>query len=197
MYVLVCPYLTATDQIQNNKQTISFHHLWDWTVKLSNLATRRNIGTDMTAFVAPLLNISTEGELQQEIKDVIDELDIMIYINTQQREVMKKFVKEVGHLLNPNPTEQGNLSPMQTSPTHPTSPAWPPGRPGETDHKKRLDDYRWFKRNSGELVDDVEDRIAELEGLKRSAESTSTSVSLLSTGNVDMRMCPGLALAYP
>lgn len=132
----------------------------------------------MSAFVAPLLNISTEGELQREIKDVIDELDIMIYINTQQKEVMKKFVKDVGHLLNPYETEQGNLSPIQTSPTRPTSPSCFFDRPAEAQKDKELlFNYKWFVRTSQELVDDVEDRIAELEGLKRSAESTSKSVS--------------------
>lgn len=128
----------------------------------------------MSSFVAPLLNISTEGELQREIKDVIDELDIMIYINNQQLEVMKKFAKDVGDLLNPD--GDGRRFNASSPPTSPTASS---AEQREAKHTKRSSNYSWFRRTAQELLDDVEDRIKELNGLKQSAESTSKSVSSL------------------
>lgn len=88
----------------------------------------------------------------------------MIYITTQQRDVMKKFKKEVTHILDPSGTWKDKL---------PTTPV------GESKDKnwKRHDDYFWFVNTADELLSDVDDQIGELEGLRKSAESTSTSVS--------------------
>ncbi|KAK2608226.1 hypothetical protein N8I77_006850 [Diaporthe amygdali] len=150
----------------NNKQTISFEHLWEWTGKLGNFARPGHLPTNLSDFVIPLLNINKEGQLQREIKDIIDELDIMIYITTQQRDVMKKFKKEVTHILDPSGTWKDKL---------PTTPV------GESKDKnwKRHDDYFWFVNTADELLSDVDDQIGELEGLRKSAESTSTSLDHL------------------
>lgn len=181
--------------LKNNKQTISFAHLWDWTDKLAKVAANsNNIITDMSEFVAPLLNISTEGGLQREIKDVIDELDIMIYINKQQSEVLKKFVKNVGNLLDPEKPENNKFD-SSTSPSSPTSPTSPNFRfstepTGSTTSnndtreariRRNQYNHRWFNRTAQELLEAVDDRIRELNGLKRSAESTSKSVCQPST----------------
>ncbi|ROV96110.1 hypothetical protein VSDG_05016 [Cytospora chrysosperma] len=166
----------------NNKQTISFQHLWDWTEKLSHLSLRGGINTDMSEFVAPLLNISTEGELQREIKDVIDELDIMINIYTQQRDVMKKFVRDVKNLLQPNKTkkwgkkqrsaERAASETLAPGPSHPDEERKEPKETAAYIHER-------FGRLAQELLDDIEDRTAELKGLQRSAEGASNSLEAL------------------
>ncbi|ROV91209.1 hypothetical protein VMCG_09371 [Cytospora schulzeri] len=189
----------------NNKQTISFQHLWDWIDKLSHLSSTRTINTDMSDIIIPLLDIRAEGRLQREIKDIIDELDIMIYINAQQKEVMKKFSKDVENLLKLVNTEQDNWasarpssptsSTSATSATSPNSPTWPTSPTSRTwptpptspinptvdtaetiKSNERKRNCRWFERNSQVLMDDAEDRITELKGLRQSAESTSTSL---------------------
>lgn len=119
----------------------------------------------MSDFVIPLLNINKEGQLQREIKDIIDELDIMIYISSQQRDVIKKFKKEVTHILDPSGTWKDKL------------PTTPIGDSKDDKKKKPYDDYFWFVNTADELLGDVDDQIGELEGLRKSAESTSTSVS--------------------
>lgn len=139
---------------------LGFRHLWECTQRLAKLAdTGLWDTTDLSEFITPLLNVSTEGELQREIRDVIDEIDIMIYIGNQQREVVKKFKKDVEHLLDiDNRWKNG-------------------GKPEEGEHE-RYKDYKWFVINAEELLDDVGDRIAELIGLRQSAVSTSTGVCL-------------------
>lgn len=89
----------------------------------------------------------------------------MIHISTQQRDVIKKFKKEVTHILDPSGTWKDKL---------PTSPII---GSKEIDDKKRHN-YFWFVNTADELLVDVDDQIGELQGLRKSAESTSTSVSL-------------------
>lgn len=155
---------------KNNRQTISFEHLWEWTGRVGSFAKPGYLPTNLSDFVIPLLNIKKEGELQREIKDIIDELDIMIYISTQQRDVMKKFKKEVTHILDPLGMWKDKLT------TTPIAGTQGDGAK-DADTKKRHDDYFWFVNTAEELLSDVDDQIGELEGLKKSAESTSTSVS--------------------
>lgn len=88
----------------------------------------------------------------------------MIYISSQQRDVIKKFKKEVTHILDPSGTWKDK------PPTTPISDS------KESNDKKRYD-YFWFINTADELLGDVDDQIGELEGLRKSAESTSTSVS--------------------
>lgn len=135
------------------------------TGKLGNFARPGHLAANLSDYVIPFLNINKEGQLQREIKDIIDELDIMIYISTQQRDVIKKFKKEVMHILDPSGTWKDKL------PTTPISDS------KDKSSKKRQDDYFWFVNTADELLGDVDDQIGELEGLRKSAESTSTSVS--------------------
>lgn len=153
----------------NNKQIVSFQHLWEWTQKLSLKA---GINTEMSKFVAPLLNISTEGKLQAEIKDVIDELDIMIDIYSQQQVVMKKFKKSVEDILSrPRPDGSGNDKQSATIHDTATSVSSPPTQKGGISGR--------FNRMSDYLLKDVDDRLAEFRRLRQSAKSTSESLEAL------------------
>lgn len=155
--------------VQNNKQTISFEHVWEWTGRVASFAKPGYLPANLSDLVIPLLNINKEGKLQREIKDIIDELDIMIYISTQQRDVTKNFKKEVTHILDP----QGMWKDKLTS-----APITDPnGEDSRDDESRKRHDYFWFVHSADELLGDVENQIGELEGLKKSAESTSTSVS--------------------
>lgn len=159
---------------QNNKQTLSYEHLWDWTRRLAKVASPGAIPTDLSHFVAPLLNISTEGGLQREIKDVIDELNIMIYLQSQQLEVIKSFKKQAEALL----SARFHLGSPPTSPLFPAIPASAQINKA-SDLRSGNKNFDWFQRMSQDLVVAVEGRIAELQTLKDSAESTSASVSIV------------------
>lgn len=162
---------------QNNRQTLGYQHLWDWTRNLTKVASPEALPTDLSEFVAPLLNICTEGALQREIKDVLDELNIMLYLQNQQLDVIKSFVNHAKSLLEPK--DQPGMSPA-ASPTSPNFPASPASnRPvADRDLELRKKNFAWFVRMSDKLVDSVKARVGELEALKHSAESVSGSVSL-------------------
>ncbi|CAN8104755.1 unnamed protein product [Discula destructiva] len=166
----------------NNRQTLSYHHLWDWTKSLAKAASPGALPTDMSKFVAPLLNISTEGELQQEIKDVIDELNIMLYLQSQQLEVIRSFRSHARKLLDPKDQ-------LGSGPASPTLSNMSPSSPNmasigrrnvetnpDSSKMKKLD---WLTKTSQDLVNLVETRITELRALKESAESTSSSLDNL------------------
>lgn len=114
-----------------------------------------------------LLDVTPEAELQREIRDIIDELDIMLHIVGQQQEVIRRFVRFAEDVLR-------------------TNPAKPPGQIGSAmpaDVKNIVaDQIKSFESRKADLLSEVEDRIKELEGLKASALSTAENVGLFLFG---------------
>ncbi|KAM7205840.1 hypothetical protein V8F33_000670 [Rhypophila sp. PSN 637] len=169
-----------------NKQAVAFDHLWVWTSKIVNLASP-NPFSDITSFVFPLLNINPEGKLQREIKDIIDELDIMLLINRQQLTVIRKFVKHTEDILDPQgiwrdqkgsmfgTTDDINAGDTQST----TSSKTDKEKAQDALSQKKKKDYLWFKAQSDEVVGDIESHISELESLRASAVSTSSSLDNL------------------
>lgn len=111
-----------------------------------------------------LLDVTPEAELQREIRDIIDELDIMLHIVGQQEEVIKRFIKFADEVLETNsaksPGQAGSASPVDV----PSIVA---------------DQIKTFNSRKLDLVSEVEDRIKELQGLKASALSTAENVGLI------------------
>ena len=62
---------------------------------------------DTSELHVPLLDINPEGRLQREIKDILEELDIMILVNRTQRDVLRDLIMHVEHILDP----KGHFSP--------------------------------------------------------------------------------------
>ena len=137
----------------------------------------------------PLLDIRPESKLQREIKDIMEELDIMLHIYKQQREVMRRFCKHTEHILDPEGRwkEGAPSSPMGT-----TSDASSRQNSFDENHQQkaqqqaerraeRREQLYWFRLQSRELLSEVDDRIDELEGLRKAAETTAQSVSPLSS----------------
>lgn len=108
--------------------------------------------------------MTPEAELQREIRDIIDELDIMLHIVGQQQEVIKRFVRFAEDVLGPNPAK----SPGQVASDAPK---------GVKDIVE--DQIKSFESRKADLLSEVEDRIKELEGLKASARSTAENVSFV------------------
>src|ERR1700761_3197148 len=48
-----------------------------------------------------LLDINTEGKLHREIKDIIEETDIMLYITRAQKDVLRNYMSQVEEIINP------------------------------------------------------------------------------------------------
>lgn len=146
---------------------------------------------DLSDFVVPLLNINPEGVLQREIKDIIDELDIMLHITHQQKAVIRKFKKDVEHLIDREGTWKDKSAAVPAAPVNADGDENSPKKDNNSDteshmererkyekEEKRRVDFLWFENSVEELLCDVDDRIEELEGLKKSAGSTSESVRL-------------------
>ncbi|KAI0117147.1 hypothetical protein F4814DRAFT_459365 [Daldinia grandis] len=122
-----------------NQQSLLLKRLWQLVQSLTK-AYQSVVGEDIPAsLILSLLDITREGQLQQEAKDIIDELDIMIYIVLQQKEMITRFSQLALEII----------------------------------PKKRTS----FKKRSKSLLSKISDRVAELEGLKRSAQSAARSVN--------------------
>lgn len=115
----------------------------------------------------PLLNIIPESQLQREIRDIIDELEIMIHIVKQQEDVISMFNSRAREILEQK-NRRSNNEPRQKSEKTPS----PQPSPQVTAFKKR----------AAGLLADVALQIKELEGLKKSAESTAQNVRELYLG---------------
>ncbi|KAK4449050.1 hypothetical protein QBC34DRAFT_438485 [Podospora aff. communis PSN243] len=85
-----------------NKHTISFQHVWHWTQKASKVYRSKSEHNETSDLHVPLLDIHPEGKLQREVKDILDELDIMINITRRQRELIRRFCRHVENILDPD-----------------------------------------------------------------------------------------------
>ncbi|KAK3386840.1 hypothetical protein B0H63DRAFT_411967 [Podospora didyma] len=160
-------FADSIGQVQN-REAIAFDNLWHWTAKLANLQ-YPNPFTDISALVFLLLNVNPEGKLLREIKDVLDELDIMLWVSQRQRDVIRKFTQQAERILDSAGTWRNGKSP-----------AVPPGSGGEgKEEEKRRVDFLWFNIQAEELLCSIDSHISELEGLRASAASTSESLKSL------------------
>ncbi|RYO93971.1 hypothetical protein DL764_007900 [Monosporascus ibericus] len=109
-----------------------------------------------------LLTINPEGDLLKEAKDIIDEIHIILKIQSQQQIVMEAFVKHVKQILLQRCRESAkNRAPNDV--------AEKPGDPGEHSAQRTL-------RRAHDLLNDVEDRTKELVGLLDNAKTTSNAL---------------------
>lgn len=115
-----------------------------------------------------LLNVTPEAELQREIRDIIDELDIIFHLAKQQQEMIKRFVKFAVEMI------EADVSKYM----------------GGQCEKILLEQQTAFKTHSDDLLSEIEDRINELSGLKSSAESTAQNVSSTSPPDASTQPAP-------
>ncbi|KAG6363933.1 hypothetical protein INS49_009036 [Diaporthe citri] len=132
-----------------HQQTDAFERLWRWTERASKMYRRLPGGGVLSELHIPLLDINPEGKLEKEIKDIVEELGIMTYIKKAEKDVLQSFVDNARQILNP-----GNAAEAQKRPETPS----------------------WFCNNAFELLKRVDQRIAQLEELERSAKSTAEMV---------------------
>jgi hypothetical protein len=165
-----------------------------------------------------LLNITAEGRLQREIKDIIDELDIMINVVKQQEEVITRFTKLAPEILHPfgkpGRVKEGdgtsepvvilqhsdgtqskiklkrNGEVVVSTDNKPSATAdgkqpakddaVAPNRGGKqpvTDGSSTKQQIEAFDKRAADLLSEISVRINELEGLKKSAETTAQNAS--------------------
>ncbi|KAK0634314.1 hypothetical protein B0T17DRAFT_473559, partial [Bombardia bombarda] len=186
-----------------NQHTTAFHRVWYWTQKASVIYRSKSKCLDSSRLHVPLLDIHPEGKLQREIKDIVEELDIMINIQDQQREVIKRFCKHVEDIMDPGPSPPSPPSPpfsqylyedialsikerefscsgtgtfrkQRETARKEKETAW---KQEEAIWKQKNEKLMWFRMQSSELLSELDSRINELKGLKRESESTAQSVN--------------------
>jgi hypothetical protein len=129
-----------------------------------------------------LLDINPEGELLREIKDIMDEIFIMMLIKKQEETVARTFAKHVKHLIQKTAYLNGSDSRKFDDDSHDedflTSPALRPSPRIRTPRMALSEDYEWTMSSGSELVERIESQLQELKYLKDAAENASLAVSV-------------------
>ena len=158
-------------------QTAAFERLWNWTKVASKAYRSKN--TFWGQLEVPLLDINPEGTLEREIKDTIEELEIMLHVAKCHRTVLKQYVRNAEHMLDPY-GEFGNMhKKIPSSLTLYNETRREQKGQAKLEGKEKADkqhDYNWFRLNADELTEAVEGRITELNELRAMAVATAESV---------------------
>jgi hypothetical protein len=151
------------DQRQTYKETAAFDQFLTYT----HLASTDEL---YEAVQNSLLNINVEGDLLKEVKDILDELHILIQIQTQQQNVAETFVRHIRHILLPKVTCAVDFK--LESPIDPS-----PFRLRNTETPDELNYAKSTLKRADNLLRGIQERISELKSLEKAAKNTSASVS--------------------
>ncbi|KAG8163101.1 hypothetical protein KVR01_007579 [Diaporthe batatas] len=176
-----------------HQQTDAFEKLWRWTERASKMYRRLPGAGVLSQLHIPLLDINPEGKLEKEIKDIVEELGIMSYIKKAEKDVLQSFVDNARQVLRPEETGEVSLRPQtpggakldgyfstqrgyesRSRTSSPAKGSRPFHRSKEVEEARAA--YDWFCNNALELLKRVDQRIAQLEELARSAKSTAEMV---------------------
>lgn len=127
---------------------------------ISHLQAQNHI--EMTDLFAPLLDINNEVKPEREIEDIIEELDIMLYIANIHADTVKSFIDQVDHILKPG----GEMPRCRRRNRGKAENQEPP-------HEK---DYFSFCMKAIECQDRVNGRVKELEALRKRAKNVAEDV---------------------
>jgi hypothetical protein len=136
-----------------------------------------------------LLDINPEGDLSREIKDILDELHIMLNIKSKQQRVLKDFQKHIKYILAPELAIAEDIGTARVKTV--TALKIPDNQKtasanGDTDkteeteiHRQALKaekDAKWTMEFVIRLSADLNNRVVDLNHLKESAEHTEKAV---------------------
>jgi hypothetical protein len=176
--------------MQANKQNILFQHLSHWTEQAAKVYCKRLGAGSLAKLHTSLLNINPESNLQRDIKGIISELDIMLHIVTQQKEIFKRFRRNAEHIIlahHGQVPRAGSITTLEDIKRRTSASSYTQGFQEALEEFKRSllsesrpAEWSWFDVQASELAAGFHDRIEELENLKTSAQSIAESVGTLS-----------------
>lgn len=137
--------------LQALRETREFQKVWNVNYSIRNL---KKWGREAEELTNLLLDSAPEGRLQFEVKDVIQELDMMIHVTKSQVTVIKDFLIHASEFLSRD--EVHNPPSPQTVKT-----------------------WSQFKKSHDHVLRRVQAVLGELQGLQETAQNTSQSVSPL------------------
>ncbi|KAI1120338.1 hypothetical protein F5Y10DRAFT_289841 [Nemania abortiva] len=162
-----------------HEQSVSFNRLWWWTEQMKLVYSAKGYN-DTSNLRMALLDINPEGRLDREIEDIIEELDIMIHLANTNNDILKKFVEQAEHILNPNGEFKCNNDSQQHIRSKMESlsekEAGKGGKKEDKEREKREIAYHCFKQKANEGQARAIDHIRELEKLRQSAKKTADDV---------------------
>jgi len=121
----------------------------------------------------PLLDVYTEGELLQEVKDISEELDIMLSITNRQNGLVQTFCQHVEDIL-----VSDRQWKLESGPPVSATQANEGESRGDEERNRaaRQTQLKWFRVQSQALLKKISVQTGELEALRDSAKSTEQSV---------------------
>ncbi|PMD59492.1 uncharacterized protein K444DRAFT_613449 [Hyaloscypha bicolor E] len=168
------------DAISNVKDrtALYYENFWDITSRLSMAYKDQIPMVDAAKDARSLLDINPEGYLSTTIKNVVDELNIILDIKSNQQKALKDFQKHVDYILAPYMTiardigidkQRGDERRVSTDSEERTKMDTQISRAAEKDAK-------WTMESSIRVSADLENRIIDLSHLKESAENIEKAV---------------------
>ncbi|KAL2130693.1 hypothetical protein VTI74DRAFT_6080 [Chaetomium olivicolor] len=178
---------TAAIRDLTYKQTAAFDQFLIYTHLASRDYKRERTASSDNSSQNQLLNINPEGELLKEVKDIMDELHIMMRIKEQQQTVMESFVKHIRRALTPRVRPQRPAT-SQASATWDLALEITLGTPDSHSNDQTYHREEQQRRNvkrtllrAENLLLDLEERISELKALLKNAQNTSAALKDLLT----------------
>ncbi|KAF4811532.1 hypothetical protein CGCSCA5_v009772 [Colletotrichum siamense] len=164
-----------TETISNlaHRQTVLRENLRRMTASAS--LSFGNSSSRVKYTVRSITQVNFQGLFLDDIKKVIDELNIMIRMSEQHRIILRRFQEHAEAILSPHGHSLHK------------GPSMSPDRSldGLSDHETTIsnadraeDLFKWFHSGAERLVSKIDDRIEELEGLMKTAETTSRDASI-------------------
>ncbi|KAI1124312.1 hypothetical protein F5Y10DRAFT_249710 [Nemania abortiva] len=139
----------------SRKQALESQRLWNWIDRARAITRQQGRHRNL---IIPAWTMSTEGDLEREIQDIVEELEIMISVNKTQSDLYMKFIHYTSQVMNGNRT---------------------PGIGGDASYPVGLDNNE-VQIGAATLMTKVKDRIDYLESLLKTASNAAELVRSLS-----------------
>ncbi|KAJ8124695.1 hypothetical protein O1611_g8945 [Lasiodiplodia mahajangana] len=139
----------------SRQQALESQRLWNWIDRARAITRQQGRHRNL---IIPAWTTSTEGGLERDIQDIVEELEIMISVNKTQSDLYMKFIHYASKAMNGNKT---------------------PGIGIDASHPVGLDSSE-VQLGAATLMAKVKDRVGYLESLLKTASSAAELVKSLS-----------------
>ncbi|PVH76685.1 hypothetical protein DL98DRAFT_464692 [Cadophora sp. DSE1049] len=171
-----------------NGQTIAYEHFWETTQQVSKIYKSKDPVDDAEDKAKSLLDINPEGKLLREIKDILDELHIMINIKKKQHRVFKQFRKHVEYMIAPplslakeiGTARQKKITGDTDSDDDDSRTSGKAIKRVDSIEREKMEkSAKWTLEFAHDLAADLDDRVTDLNNLRESAEHTEKALNEL------------------
>ncbi|KAK8016875.1 hypothetical protein PG993_015064 [Apiospora rasikravindrae] len=161
-----------------NRQQFLFKQFWQWATKIE----RKIQAEGNSADIKVPLDLFTEGMLIRELKDMIEELDIMIHTMRTQQNVLRAYIANAERILDPLNDFRSNTQRIYVSRQRKRNPLSGALKEIDNDNKEETqravqeDRFYRFRSHADECSAKLHARVESLEGLRKAANVGVDSV---------------------